>query len=184
MPSLVRPEQNCSSFIYDPPKHPVHGIPNEYFVRPVVRQNGLGNEMPKGFELPTCMVDPCCAAEPVSMFDVLAEAEPRATCDILTVTWVITITNVSGMELTNFSAAPIPLDLDGVTIASGDTETPATSQATVAIDEVITITATTTYTQPISFTPGEIAIPAGWAVSDQGANLFGAIMFANLCPPV
>lgn len=63
MPSLVRSNPSCG-YIYDYKPHHVRGIPLKFFVRPIARQNGVFVDMPKGFELPTCMVDPCCAQEP------------------------------------------------------------------------------------------------------------------------
>ena len=59
MPILVRPAAQCSA-IFDPTVRGIQGIPMQQFVRPVVRQGGVFVDMPKGFELPTCMVDPCC----------------------------------------------------------------------------------------------------------------------------
>lgn len=63
MPVLVRPENTCSA-IFDPEVRGIQGIPTWQFVRPIVRQGGVFVDMPKGFELPTCMVDPCCAELP------------------------------------------------------------------------------------------------------------------------
>lgn len=63
MPSLVRTNPACG-FIYDSQPQHVPGIPGQFFVRPVARQGGVFVDMPKGLELPTCMVDPCCPDAP------------------------------------------------------------------------------------------------------------------------
>lgn len=64
MPKLVRTDSGQCGQIFDPPIAHVRGIPLEFYVRPVARMNGVFTDMPKGFELPTCMVDPCCVEEP------------------------------------------------------------------------------------------------------------------------
>lgn len=64
MPSLVRTGNTGCATIFDPPVQHIRGIPLQWFVRPVARQGGVFVDMPKGFELPTCMVDPCCVPEP------------------------------------------------------------------------------------------------------------------------
>lgn len=63
MPSLVRANPSCG-YIYDSKPQHIRGIPLQFFVRPIARQGGVYVDMPKGFELPTCMVDPCCVPEP------------------------------------------------------------------------------------------------------------------------
>lgn len=60
MPSLVRTGNSGCGLIHDPKPQHIRGIPLEFYVRPVARMNGVFTDMPKGFELPTCMVDPCC----------------------------------------------------------------------------------------------------------------------------
>ena len=40
------------------------GIPDPAYIHPVVRMNGIGNEMPKGYELPGCILDQCCTETP------------------------------------------------------------------------------------------------------------------------
>lgn len=64
MPKLFRTANTASSQLFDPPVNHLRGIPLKFFVRPVARQSGVFVDMPKGFELPTCMVDPCCAETP------------------------------------------------------------------------------------------------------------------------
>jgi hypothetical protein len=63
MPILIRDAEPCDA-IFDPEVRHVPGIPMQFFVRPVARQGGVFVDMPKGFELPTCMVDPCCPEDP------------------------------------------------------------------------------------------------------------------------
>lgn len=182
MPQLVRTEHVPG--LYDEKSKNLGGVPMEYYVRPVVRQGGLGQDIPKGMELPSCMVDPCCAEEPFSAFDVLGRSLPRVNCDVLEVTWEVTLINVSGQELTNISTSAFPLDFPGVDIVSGDTEIAPATYPTLAPDATIVLTATTTYSQPVGPLSVDFTIPEGFATSDQGQNLFGAGMFANLCPPV
>ena len=64
MPIITRPDLPCA-YIYDPRVLHIPGEPMQNFVRPIVRQGGVFTDMPKGFELPTCMVDPCCVEVPV-----------------------------------------------------------------------------------------------------------------------
>ena len=74
MPNLAFIPQQ-SHGLYDQKARQLIGIPADYFVKPIVRQNGLGQDMPKGFELPTCMVDPCCVPEPINPIEVVAQAQ-------------------------------------------------------------------------------------------------------------
>ena len=64
MPSLFRPATSGCSQVYDPKPQHIRGIPLMFYVRPIARQSGVFVDMPKGYELPTCMVDPCCSDVP------------------------------------------------------------------------------------------------------------------------
>lgn len=54
-PTTCRP---CVS-VYDPTPHPVRGIPLQWHVRSLARQNGVFVDFPKGYREGDCHVD-CC----------------------------------------------------------------------------------------------------------------------------
>lgn len=180
MPSLIQP--NSHHGIYDLSPTPVRGIPLQYFVRPTVRQGGVGQDIPKGFELPECIVDQCCDRDPLISIDVAGISQPRAGCDTLTVTWEITLTNSNDIQLTNIVSAPFALQFPGVLIVGGDDVFPAFNVPNLAVGASTSLTATTTYSQPAGPLSVDFMLPEGYATADQGQNLFGAVMFANLCP--
>lgn len=59
MPKIPRLD-NVNVRVYEQPAKGIHGIPQGNYVHPVARVSGIGNDFPKGFELPGCILDQCC----------------------------------------------------------------------------------------------------------------------------
>lgn len=184
MPSLIRPPQ--SHGLYEEHSKNPGGVPMEYYVRPVVRQSGLGQDIPKGIELPSCMVDPCCAEEggefPLTLSRTVEELRD---CSATVVNFTITLTNIGETDLTNLTMTPISLAFPDWTIQSGDTELVMPATPILAAGDSITLLATTVYESPASNVTYGFTIPPGAISSDQGSNmseLYGAML--QLCPPI
>jgi hypothetical protein len=62
MPVLSTTDVSCGQ-VFDPPVRGIRGIPLQFYVRPLARQGGVYVDMPKGFQFPTCLVEPCCPPE-------------------------------------------------------------------------------------------------------------------------
>ena len=169
MPVVYRPAGSCGN-IFDPVPRAMRGIPLQFFVRPVVRQGGVGQDIPKGFELPTCMVDPCCEEGIYLVMNLLVE-ELRE-CSDTTVNFTITLTNISGIDLTNLTMIPISLAFPGWTILSGDIELVMPATPILAADDAITLLATTVYDVPTEIVDYMFRVPAGAVSSDQGSNIY------------
>ena len=182
MPVVYRPAGSCGN-IFDPVPRAMRGIPLQFFVRPVVRQGGVGQDIPKGFELPTCMVDPCCEdGIPLSLSRTV---EVLRECTDTTVNFTIILTNTGETDLTNLTMTPISLAFPGWTILSGDTELVMPATPILAAGASITLLATTVYDVPASAVGYMFNIPAGAVSSDQGSNILelnGALI--QLCPAV
>ena len=180
MPVIVRPAGPCVD-TFNPVSRPSRGIPLAYFVRPVVRHGGMGADMPKGFELPGCMVDPCCVESTLVYASFVTEV--RGECSDMEVTFTLTITNTGAEALTNLTMTPIPLDDEITTIASGDTQIVLPPTATLAPGASIVLTATTTYVMPEIGSPVSPVFTAGPAslVSDQATNVDPISVTFDLC---
>ena len=185
MPQLVRTEHVPG--IYDEKSKNLGGVPMDYYVRPVVRQGGLGQDIPKGMELPSCMVDQCCESDPVEGFPLSMSrtVHELRDCSATTVNFTITLTNIGATDLTNLTMTPISLAFPGWVILSGDTELVMPPTPVLAAGASITLLATTNYEGPASTVDYVFEIPPGVISSDQGVNdtvLGGTLM--QLCPPV
>mgnify|MGYP001196726071 CR=1 FL=1 len=168
MPYLVRPEPR-NQFLYpEEPKH-VHGIPSEYYVKPIARVNGLGQDIPKGFELPGCMVDQCC--EEVGLLEITVWSidpfdapTPR--------TFTLTVENTGPIPLTNLTFPAFSLAHAGLSIINGDV-TIGFGPITLAPGATHTVTAVTTYQRNpdvAGTTPASLTIPISHLTSTEGVS--------------
>lgn len=180
MPVVYRPAGSCGA-VFDPPTRGIRGIPLQFFVRPVVRQGGVGQDIPKGFELPGCMVEQCCSY----VLEFSRNAVVARLCSAPVVVYEVEITNLGNEPLTNLTMTPISLAVPGVPIASGDTEIVLPPTASLAAGATIVLTATTTYTLP-AVTPVDYVIPIaiGALSSDQVNSLIDTGIAVSFCPAV
>lgn len=179
MPVVYRPAGSCGN-VFDPPIRGIRGIPLAYFVRPVVRQGGVGQDIPKGFELPGCMVDPCCA-EIATLTAVLTMGVRECQEDVV---YTLTITNTGPAPLHNLTLVPVSLVITGAPILVGDSTIVLPATPELAIGGSIILTETVTYTLPELLSPiidFPITLAIGDVQSDEGGNALASTVLVDLC---
>jgi hypothetical protein len=178
MPNLNRPGGVCVA-IFNPPSKPIRGIPLQYFVRPVSRQGGVYTDQPKGFELPGCMVDPCCE-EIATLTAVLSIGARECSDDVV---YTLTITNTGPAPLHNLTLVPVSLVIAGAPILTGDSEIVLPATPELLAGGSIVLTETVGYTLPLEGFPiaETITLAAGDVSSDEGVNALPTSVEVDLC---